>query len=441
MKWRTGVIAGVLCCLLAVQASAFSDVGDDHWAAPGITRWSENGIVNGYEDGSFRPSQIITRGEMAALLSGVFSWNDTAENSFSDLPADRWYTGYMLKAAAAGVMQGSGGMARPEAAITRQEAAVMYYRAFGLTAVESEMRFPDSDRVAPWAQEAVNTLLAMGWIQGTETGAFEPEKLLTRAQAVTMLDNMVADYIDRPGAIQREETGTVLVASAGTTLQNMTVEGDLIITGAAVGSEVVLRNVTVSGRILVLAGKGSEVRISGTTSASLLEVRGTNSWVVLSDAPQLERILITGARAAVDGLKTGTAVEIGDRAEGAQVNGHVCEPGTVVSAEPGSSLGGIHVDVSTDDESSQLPAPVVLSKGADGFTIQVEAACSYCLRDESGNVVASYTAEADGTYTFTGLARGEYFLTAEKQGYEASEPVSIYVANGMVIIDWGTQGS
>ena len=45
----------------------------------------------------------------------------------------------------------------------------------------------------------------------------------------------------------------------------------------------------------------------------------------------------------------------------------------------------------------------------------------------------------DGTYTFTGLVRGAYTLTAEREGYEATEPVSVYVSNGMIVIDWGKQ--
>ena len=443
MKWRTGILAGLLCGVLMVQASAYSDT-ENHWAGDSIERWSANGIVTGYDDGSFRPDQTITRGELAALLTRVFSWTDQAENTFTDLPEDSWCAGYVLRAAEAGVLQGSGGLVRPEAAVTRQEAAVMYCRAFDLSPVESEQSFPDEAQIADWAKSEVETLLANGWVQGTDTGNFAPQTLFTRGQAVTMLDNMVADYIAKAGAVQRDVEGTVLVASAGTTLQNMKVDGDVIITGSAIGSEVVLHNVTVTGRILVLAGDKSEIRISGTTSAPLLEVRGTESWVTLVEQPALDRILISGSQAAIDGLETGAEVEIGAGAEKVQVNGHVCEPGTTVQARPGSSLGGIDVDISTGGGGggggdTGLAAPVILSKGADSVTIQTVQGVRYLLRDELGAETASYTAETDGTYTFAGRSRGGYTITAEQEGREPSKPVSFYVADGMIVIDWGEQ--
>ena len=441
MKWRTGILAGLLCGLLTVQAAAYSDV-ENHWALGSIERWSANGIVTGYTDGSFRPDQTITRGELAALLARVFAWTDQAENTFTDLPEDSWCTDYVLCAAEAGVLQGSGGLVRPEAAVTRQEAAVMYCRAFDLEPAESEQSFPDEAQIADWAKSQVDTLLANGWIQGTDTGEFAPQALFTRSQAVTMLDNMVADYIAKAGAVQQDVEGTVLVASAGATLQKMTVDGDVIITGSATGSEVVLHNVEVTGRLLVLAGDGSEIRISGTTSAPLLEVRGTGSWVTLAGTPMLERILVSGSQVAIDGLETGTEVEIDPQAEKVQVNGHVCEPGTVVQAQPGSSLGNVDVDISIGGGgggSNRLDPPAIQSKGSDSITIQTKQGVTYLLRDELGETTASYTAQSDGTHTFTGLVRGAYTLTAERDGYEASEPVSVYVSNGMIVIDWGEQ--
>ena len=443
MRWRTFVLAGALSCLLTIQAGAFSDVAGNHWAASGIERWSANGVITGYGDDTFRPEQNITRGELAALLSRVFSWTETAENTFTDVQQDAWYAPYVLRAAGAGVLLGGNGAVRPSAEITRQEAVVMYYRAFGLAPEAGEQTFPDQEQIADWARTEVETMLARGWVHGTGAGQFAQEAPFTRAQAAVLLDNMVAGYIDKAGAVEQDTDGTLMVASAGVTLQNMAVNGDLIITGSATGSEVVLHNVTVTGRILVLAGGESEIRISGATSAPLLEVRGTGSWVTLADQPVLDRILISGSRAAVDGLETGAEVEIGAGAEKAQVNGHVCEPGTTVRARPGSSLGGIDVDVSTGGGGgggdTGLAAPVILSKGADSVTIQTVQGVRYLLRDELGAETASHTAQTDGTYTFAGLSRGAYTITAEQEGREPSKPVSFYVAAGMIVIDWDNE--
>ena len=441
MKWRTALLAGALCGLLTVQAAAFSDVDGSHWASGAVDRWSAGGIVTGYDDGTFRPDQPIARGELAALLDRVFSWTETAEDRFADLPEDSWCAGHVLRAAAAGVLQGGNGLVRPEDPVTRQEAAVMYFRAFGLAPAESGQTFADRDQIASWAAEEVDTLLARGWIQGTGGGRFSPEGIFTRAQAVTLLDNMAEQFIDRAGAWQEDRDGNVLVASAGVTLQNMEIGGDLIVTGAAVGSEVVLYNVRVSGRILVLAGDGSQVRLTGGTSAALLEARGAGAWVVLDGAPERGRILISGDGAAVDGLETGAEVEIAAGAEGALVNGHPGAGGTVVQAQPGSSLGDVDVEVDiggggSGGTVSRTDPPAILSKGPDSVTVEVRRGTVYLLSDELGNETASHTAAEDGSFTFTGLVRGAYTLTAQAPGRRASEPVELYVSNGMIVIDW-----
>ena len=58
---------------------------------------------------------------------------------------------------------------------------------------------------------------------------------------------------------------------------------------------------------------------------------------------------------------------------------------------------------------------------------------------ETGETEQSYTAPADGSHTFESLSRGEYTLTVRQEGHEESEPVSVYVANGMVVIDWNKE--
>lgn len=91
----------------------YTDV-QNHWAQTAIEKWSNLGIIQGY-NGSFRPDDSITRGEMAVIIDRIMQYKTSANNSFSDL-GQAFYTASILKANAAGVILGDKKTIRPIAA-------------------------------------------------------------------------------------------------------------------------------------------------------------------------------------------------------------------------------------------------------------------------------------------------------------------------------------
>ena len=139
-------LAAVLA-VSAVSAASFSDT-DGHWAERAIERWSGYGVINGW-NGKFMPDNKITRGEMAVILDKIMGYRTAAQNSFHDLPEGMFYTLPILKANAAGAMQGDGqGGVRPTANITRQEAAVLIANAFSMGTSRSKLSFSDTASIA-----------------------------------------------------------------------------------------------------------------------------------------------------------------------------------------------------------------------------------------------------------------------------------------------------
>ncbi len=183
--------AGLLCAaLLTGQAMAVS-YGDvqGHWAEAAVDRWSTLGIVQGDDQGNFRPESTITRAELAVMLNRYLKYTETAENTYKDLEDDAWYTEAILCLAKAGLMQGDGEYQRPEDPVTRQEAAVLFARAFGLKESEAALKYGDRNQIATWAKGFVAVMSAQGYLQGDDQGNFRPLDKLTRAQAVTILNN------------------------------------------------------------------------------------------------------------------------------------------------------------------------------------------------------------------------------------------------------------
>ena len=120
---RQRILSGLLAgALLLTPASAFTDT-TGHWAESAVNKWSqEYGVLQGYDDGSFRPDASITRGAFAGILDRFLQFQAAAPaGTFSDTKGSRWEDS-ILKLNAAGVYLGSEGKALPGDSITRQQA-------------------------------------------------------------------------------------------------------------------------------------------------------------------------------------------------------------------------------------------------------------------------------------------------------------------------------
>lgn len=173
----------------------FEDV-KHHWAGDDVSLLASKLIVQGRGRELFEPEAPITRAEIAALLVRAMGMNEAGvEAPFRD-NSGGWYENAVGAAYRAGLVSGyEDGTFRPEQQVTREEVAVMMVRAMqfaGLNPAAFEKRgvpFADQQSIANWAQEKVQAAGAAGIV---ETGGdFRPGSLSTRAEAVTMLKRML----------------------------------------------------------------------------------------------------------------------------------------------------------------------------------------------------------------------------------------------------------
>ena len=117
--WLAAALLAVGCT--AMTASAFTDT-TGHWAEESINKWSgEYGIIQGYDDGTFRPDNSITRGAFAGILDRFLHFQEVSPaDTFSDTPGTYWEDA-ILKLHAAGVYLGNEGEALSNSTITRQQ--------------------------------------------------------------------------------------------------------------------------------------------------------------------------------------------------------------------------------------------------------------------------------------------------------------------------------
>ncbi len=164
----------------------FSDIAG-HWAEDSIIELAGRGLINGFDDGTFRPEEAVTRAQFTKMLVDLMGLNtNTVLRIFEDVPTNAWYAPYVTAAYAEGIALGDGAYFRPDSSITREEMAVMAARCVQISAT-GMMDFTDRESVSDWAKDAVDALASAGIINGFEDGTFRPDGISTRAEAAVIL--------------------------------------------------------------------------------------------------------------------------------------------------------------------------------------------------------------------------------------------------------------
>lgn len=176
----------------------FADVMDENaWYYDAVYAAYDAGLMNGVGEGLFAPNATLDRATLATVLyreAGEPAAKGTA--SFTDIAEGQWYTDAVNWAAEQGVVNGyPDGTFRPEAPITRQEMATMLYRFWklqgGKYAPKADVlaNYQDRGEVADWALEAMSWTVQSGIIVGTSSTMLSPASGATRAQVALVLVN------------------------------------------------------------------------------------------------------------------------------------------------------------------------------------------------------------------------------------------------------------
>ncbi|RXE59077.1 Ig-like domain-containing protein [Acetivibrio mesophilus] len=169
----------------------FTDI-KGHWAADFFADLLKKEIVSGYPDRTLRPNAQITRAEATVMVmkAAGFEVSDSIELTCSDkdsVPA--WAKAYIATAMHKGVIKGyEDGSFRPSNRLTRQETVVLVLRAFGIEeAQDKTLTFADSEKIPAWSRGYVKKAVELGIIKGYNDNTFGPQKEITRAEVATII--------------------------------------------------------------------------------------------------------------------------------------------------------------------------------------------------------------------------------------------------------------
>ena len=157
--------------------------GTDHYA-----------YIKGYPNGSFKPTDTITRAEAATIFYRLLTDSTrkayaTTYNSFKDVPATAWYNTAVSTMAKLGIVNGGAdGYFRPNDPITRAEIAAMIARCDGAYYTGTSTVF--SDTYGHWAASYIARAYELGWINGYGT-TYAPDRYISRAETVAVLNRVL----------------------------------------------------------------------------------------------------------------------------------------------------------------------------------------------------------------------------------------------------------
>ena len=147
--------------------------------------------VQGYPDGTVKPTGNITRAETAAILFRLMDEGSrktyySTKSGFRDVATGSWYNTYVATLNNAGVItDSSNGYFRPNEAITRAELAAMLAN---FTETAGAANYFNDVSASYWAANAIAICAKLGWITGYPDGSFRPDRNVTRAELMAMIN-------------------------------------------------------------------------------------------------------------------------------------------------------------------------------------------------------------------------------------------------------------
>ncbi|OMF50172.1 hypothetical protein BK138_28220 [Paenibacillus rhizosphaerae] len=307
-----GMTLGAVSPAFAAQPA--KDI-NGHWAEKQLQEWVNQGTLKGFEDGTVRPNQSITRAEFIVLVNRIFGYTESAQVQFNDLSSSNWAYTDVAKAVKAGYVQGYQDQTiHPSADVTRQEAAAMIAKVVGLTAGQTDLlsTFKDADRISAWSKQGVAAVLDSKIMNGYPDQTFEPQKSLTRAEAVVLINAAFAkkasetvtfDHAGTYGGTDQEIQvihGNVVISAPGVILQNVEIQGNLTLAEGIGSGDATLKNVKVHGTTNVEGGGENSIHFVDSVLVNIVVNKKDGTVRIVAEGSTVTQSVVVKSSAKLE---------------------------------------------------------------------------------------------------------------------------------------------
>lgn len=239
-KTFKGLLSVIAVAFTITAANAFPDVADNYWAAPQIKELSEQGVIVGYPDGTFKPDDNVTRAEFASMAIKALGQQNTKvvqPVSFSDITTEYWAYDAIQKAIYFDLVSvpKEGDLFRPDDSVSRAESLSVAVNALTTEQISEqkakevlEKMYIDTHTIPEWFLIPAGKAEILGMMvimPSADKAKVEAERPATRAEVAAILFKMMEQAKLNPNAklaeAMRKKTGD------GFVVENATVQGSI----------------------------------------------------------------------------------------------------------------------------------------------------------------------------------------------------------------------
>ncbi|QAT42028.1 S-layer homology domain-containing protein [Aminipila luticellarii] len=253
----TILLCGVFVCVGAYVTTSPSYAA--HWADQYLNNLVSQQIMRGDDEGNLYPDNSITRAEFVAMMNRAFGYSQKGSVSFNDVPEEAWYYDDIGIAKKQGYFTGIyPDTAGPDKPLKREEAVTMLCRALKIEGVQSDsLQFSDSRTFSSWSKDYINAAVEKHFLTGYPDQTFKPADYMKRGEMAKVLSDVAGEIVKEKGSNYiGYANGNVSVVQTGASLRNTIVPGDLYITAGMGTGYTELDNLTVGGD-LIISGTGN----------------------------------------------------------------------------------------------------------------------------------------------------------------------------------------
>lgn len=181
-------------------AMPFTDVNENDWFYDVVLYAYENGLMTGTSADAFAPNTATTRGMIVSMLARLEGVTSAESAGFTDVADNDWYATAVNWAASVGVVNGyEDNTFRPNAPITREQmAAILYnyadYKGYDVSARADLSDYADAASISSWAEDVLAWANAEGLINGMTATTIDPQGATTRAQTAAMFERFLTAH-------------------------------------------------------------------------------------------------------------------------------------------------------------------------------------------------------------------------------------------------------
>lgn len=398
MKKAMSVLLALVMLIAMLPTGVFAAYKDEFSDFP--TGWSkvameaavDNGLLNGFTDGTIKPGANLTRAEMAAIITRAFNAKTKADiSAFTDVAPNAWYYDYIAKAVKMGALNGkSSTMMYPDTPITREEVFTAVARVLVLSSENTSAlnRYNDKGNISSWAVKSMSALAERGYVNGDDLGNAKPKANITREEFAQFMYNTIRTYITKEGTYTKDLEGITVLRVGNVILEGLKNTSDLVL-GDGVGEDPVrITNVKIEKRLLT---RGGRITLQNTTVGECVVVNNVNGITYFNNYRN-EKVF--------DGIIENTEARFKERQSGG---------GTVAPATRYDVIfmvDGVEYKKVTVKEGAAIGADMPLDPTKPGYTFPG-------WKDEHGNPVTAETiVNGDMTVT-TNLTPNTYNIVYE----------------------------